>query len=123
MTMYQRSCDLFLGVPFNITFYALLLHLVAGVTGLRADNSTMFLADAHIYENHLEQVNIQLNREPFCLPVLDLAEASFAAIVDSDGNSIDKVTQAMLQLGRLIPDDINLAFYNYHPAIKAPMAV
>lgn len=123
MTMYQRSCDLFLGVPFNIASYALLLHLVARVTGLRADNLIMFLADAHIYENHLEQVNIQLNREPFCLPVLDLAEASFAAIDDNDGNPIDKVTQAVLQLGRLTPDDINLAFYNYHPAIKAPMAV
>ncbi len=121
MTMYQRSCDLFLGVPFNIASYALLLHLVAQVTGLRADNLTMFLADAHIYDNHLEQVRAQLERHPLRLPTLGLRVAHLG--VDDNSTTANKVARAMLQLEQLLPQDIDLLNYKSYPAIKAPMAV
>jgi thymidylate synthase len=121
MTMYQRSCDLFLGVPFNIASYALLLHLVAQVTGLHADNLTMFLADTHIYDNHLEQVKTQLSREPFPLPTLGLRAGRLG--VDDNSTTANKVARAMLQLEQLLPQDIDLLNYGHHPAIKAPMAV
>lgn len=124
MTMYQRSCDLFLGVPFNIASYALLLHLVARVTGLRADNLTMFLADVHIYTNHLAQVSIQLERQPYHLPALDLSKMRcVTAVVDDRGDPFDKVSRAMLELEQTVPQDIDLMYYHYYPAIKAPMAV
>ena len=121
MTMYQRSCDLFLGVPFNIASYALLLHLVARVTGLRADNLTIFLADAHIYGNHLEQVKTQLCREPFPLPTLWIRGGR----LDTSGvrKIADRVELAIHQLEHLTPQDIDLLDYNHYPAIKAPMAV
>lgn len=122
MTMYQRSCDLFLGVPFNIASYALLLHLVARVTGLRADNLTMFLADVHIYGNHLEQVKTQLRREPLTLPTLDLCEMDHFHTAGNVTVS-ERVAWAMLQLEQLVPQDIDLLGYGYYPAIKAPMAV
>lgn len=121
MTMYQRSCDLFLGVPFNIASYALLLHLVAQVTGLRADNLIIFLADAHIYGNHLEQVKTQLCREPFPLPTLRIRADRLTA---SDfGKIADRVESALIQLEHLTPQDIDLLDYKHYPAIKAPMAV
>lgn len=121
MTMYQRSCDLFLGVPFNIASYALLLHLVARVTGLRADNLTIFLADAHIYGNHLEQVKTQLCREPFPLPTLWIRGGRLDT--SGVGKIADRVELAIHQLEHLTPQDIDLLDYNHYPAIKAPMAV
>lgn len=102
--MYQRSCDTFLGVPFNIASYSLLLNMVAQVTGLQAHECIIILADAHIYLNHFEQVKEQLAREPYPLPKLWLNPE----VID-----IDKFTM----------DDIKLIDYKYHPSIKAPMAV
>jgi thymidylate synthase len=115
MTMYQRSCDLFLGVPFNIASYALLLELFAAWSGYTAGTLTMFLADAHIYVNHIEQVKEQLGREPMPLPKLDLHDAL------PDGQRATMDLEYLLEA--LHPDAIRLVDYNSHPAIKAPMAV
>ena len=102
--MYQRSCDMFLGVPFNIASYSLLLHMVAQATGLKAGDFVHTLGDAHIYHNHFEQVKEQLSRKPYKLPTLWL---------NQEIKSIDKFTMK----------DIRLENYESHPSIKAPMAV
>lgn len=104
LLMYQRSCDMFLGVPFNIASYSLLLHMVAQVTGLEANECILMLADAHIYLNHFEQVKEQLSREPMPLPKLWL---------NPEIKNIDDFKM----------EDIKLIDYKYHPSIKAPMAV
>lgn len=105
MTMYQRSCDFFLGVPFNIASYSLLLHMLAAFTGYKAGTFTWFGADVHIYENHLDQVKKQLSREPMPLPIL--------CRIDDIPNSIKDWS----------PDQWVLSDYEHHPPIKAPMAV
>jgi thymidylate synthase len=112
MTMYQRSCDMFLGVPFNIASYALLLELFAAWTGYTAGTLTMFLADAHIYENHIDQVKEQLAREPLPAPRLEIDH-----LVNVAEARLDQI------LDHLHPDDIRLVDYQHHAAIKAPMAV
>ena len=104
LQMYQRSCDMFLGVPFNIVSYSLLLHMVAQVTGLKPAEFIHTLGDAHIYHNHFEQVKEQLSRKPFPLPKLWL---------NPDIRNIDDFTM----------DDIKLENYQHHPSIKAEMAV
>jgi len=106
MTMYQRSCDLFLGVPFNIASYAALLHIVANACRLVPGELVMFLADTHIYQNHVEQAKEQLMRMPKELPTLLL-----------DYDDWDK------RLDQIVPEDLILLDYEPHPAIKAPMAV
>ena len=104
MQMYQRSCDMFLGVPFNIASEALMLHMVAQVTDLEPGEFIHTLGDAHIYHNHFDQVGEQLSRKPYALPQLKL---------NPEIKNIDDFTM----------DDIELVDYQCHPGIKAPMAV
>lgn len=102
--MHQRSCDMFLGVPFNIASYSLLLHMVAQVTGLEAYEFVHSLGDTHIYNNHFDAVKEQLAREPYPAPRL-------------------KLNPAVKDIGGFSMDDIELEGYESHPTIKAPMAV
>tara|TARA_R110000823_G_scaffold207786_1_gene338300 strand:- start:2410 stop:3273 length:864 start_codon:yes stop_codon:yes gene_type:complete len=102
--MYQRSADLFLGVPFNIASYSLLTHMIAQVCGLSVGEFIWVGGDVHIYENHFDAVNEQLQREPKPLPEL---------ILQPDIYDIDK-----FKMG-----DCALVGYEHHPAIKADMAV
>ena len=104
LQMYQRSCDMFLGVPFNITSYSLLLHMISQVTNLEPYEFIHTLGDAHIYINHLEQVKEQLTRKPLPLPQLKL------------NPNIKNIEDFKME-------DIELADYQYHPTIKAPMAI
>ena len=104
ISMYQRSCDIFLGVPFNIASYSLLLHMVAQVTGLKPGDFVHILGDTHIYKNHFDQVKEQLQRAPYPLPRLWL-------------------NPAIKDINDFGMDDIRLESYQYHPPIKAQMAV
>lgn len=112
MTMNQRSCDLFLGIPFNIASYALLLHIIAEATGYTPRHLKMFLGDVHIYENHVDQVKEQLIREEYDLPKI---------VLNKWNKDFDISAYAWIQ--SIEPDDILLEHYYSHPAIKAPMAV
>ncbi|WP_404403395.1 thymidylate synthase [Jeotgalibacillus malaysiensis] len=101
--LYQRSGDLFLGIPFNIASYALLTHLIANECGLKVGEFIHTIGDAHIYSNHTEQVKTQLKRDFKSLPVLRIS--SQKSVFD------------------LEPSDITIENYEPHPAIKAPVAV
>jgi len=102
--LYQRSADIFLGVPFNIASYALLTHMIAQVVGLKLGDFVHTLGDAHLYLNHLEQANEQLGRTPYALPTLQINPA-----VDS--------------LFDFQYEDFNVLNYQCHPRIIAPIAV
>ena len=102
--LYQRSADVFLGVPFNIASYALLTHMVAQVAGLEGGDFVHTLGDAHLYLNHLDQAREQMTREPRALPELWLDPA----VTDIDGFGFDQ---------------IKVTGYDPHPLIKAPIAI
>lgn len=102
--LYQRSADIFLGVPFNIASYALLTMMVAQVCGLEPGDFVHTLGDAHLYSNHMEQVDLQLSRTPFALPTLK---------INSDISNIFGFSY----------DDFELQNYQSHDAIKAVVAV
>jgi thymidylate synthase len=102
--LYQRSADVFLGVPFNIASYALLTHMIAQVVDLEVGDFVHTLGDAHLYLNHLEQAELQLTREPRPLPMLRLDPS----VTTIDGFDLEHVS---------------VEGYDPHPAIKAPISV
>lgn len=102
--MYQRSVDAFLGLPFNIASYALLTHLVAQVTNLNVGELIISMGDVHVYKTHLEQVNLQLERDHYPAPTLWL-------------------NKSIKDINKFSMDDIQLHGYQHHESIKAEMAV
>jgi thymidylate synthase len=108
LTMYQRSADVPLGVPFNIAGYSWLLSVISKITGLTAGTLTHFLNDCHIYENQLELVKTQVERDPLSLPEL---------VISDNVDSLEYLeTNAVV-------DDFTLTGYNHHPHIKYPFTV
>lgn len=102
--LYQRSADVFLGVPFNIASYALLTMMIAQVCDMEADEFIHSFGDAHLYRNHFEQAELQLTRKPFPLPIM-------------------KINPAVKDILSFTYEDFELINYQSHPAIKAPVAV
>jgi thymidylate synthase len=102
--LYQRSADIFLGVPFNIASYALLTLMMAQVTGLQPGDFVHTLGDAHLYLNHLAQTDLQLSRAPYALPQM-------------------RLNPNVTNLFDFKYEDFELVNYQHHPAIKAPVAV
>lgn len=112
LCMYQRSCDLFLGVPFNIASSALFLSVMARLSGFTPGTFTHFLADAHVYVNHVDQVQQQLAREHLKAPQLVLSDRIRPVGIDEVAGAFERIE----------PEDIWLEGYESHAAIRAPMA-
>ena len=104
LQMYQRSCDTFLGVPFNIASYSLLLIMIAQVVGLEPGEFVHTMGDTHLYSNHFEQVKKQLSRDPRELPKM-------------------KINKEVKDIEEFKYEDFELAGYDPYPGIKAPIAV
>ena len=104
MQLYQRSGDIFLGIPFNIASYALLLNMLAQVTGYEAGEFIHTIGDAHLYMNHIEQAELQLTRDPYPLPSLGL-------------------NPEIQNLFDFKYDDIKIRNYQCHPHIKGKVAI
>jgi thymidylate synthase len=102
--LYQRSADVFLGVPFNIASYALLTMMIAQVCDLEYGDFVHSFGDVHLYNNHMEQANLQLSRAPFPLPTM-------------------KINPAVKDIFAFQYEDFTLENYECHPGIKAPVAV
>jgi thymidylate synthase len=102
--LYQRSGDIFLGIPFNIASYALLTMMIAQVCDLAPGDFILTLGDAHLYSNHLEQVDLQLSREPFAPPVME-------------------INKSVKDIFDFSFEDFTLKGYQSHPHIKAPVAI
>jgi thymidylate synthase len=102
--LYQRSADVFLGVPFNIASYALLTHMIAHATGLRVGEFVHTLGDAHLYLNHIDQAKLQLERTPYAAPTIR---------INPEARNVLDMTEA----------DVELIGYQAHPLIRAPIAV
>jgi len=102
--LYVRSNDLFLGAPFNIAEYALLIHMIAAQCDLEPGELVYTIGDAHIYANHMDQIEEQLAREPFPLPKL-------------------RLTRRPISIFDYEYEDFDIVDYQYHPSIKAPVAV
>ena len=102
--LYQRSCDMFLGVPFNIASYSLLTMMIAQVCGLKPGEFVHTLGNAHIYSNHFDQVNLQLSREPYPLPKM-------------------KINPEVKNIDNFKYEDFELVDYQCHPTIKGDVAV
>lgn len=117
--MLQRSCDMFLGVPFNIASYALLLSIIGQITDLKPNELVITFGDVHIYHNHFSQVKEQLARDPYPLPRLELNKE----IKDIDYYSDYFESKDMEGLKEIIGQDIRLVNYRHHPAIKAELVV
>lgn len=109
--MYQRSADIFLGVPFNIASTSLLLSIIANATGLQAKNVIISFGDIHLYEEHLDQANLQINREPFLFPQLNITK-------NLNSENIDLIIQ---NLENLSFNDFNITNYNCYNRIPAKM--
>lgn len=104
MQLYQRSSDVFLGLPFNIAQYSMLLMMVAKITGLESRELVVTIGNAHLYTNHLEQAKEQLLRKPYKFPKL---------VINGDAKEIDDFKA----------EDFELTDYEFHPHIKAPLVI
>jgi thymidylate synthase len=101
--LYQRSADLFLGVPFNIASYAMLLLMVSQITNLEPGEFVHSFGDVHIYSNHLEQMDEQVKREPFPFPTL-------------------KIKKEVMDIDEFQPEDFTLENYQHHPPLRGEIA-